>query len=263
MLDGALGTELEAAGLDTAGTDWSARPLRSAATCGAIAALHHAYADAGATVHTAATFRTTARAYGDGWHEALDRAVGLAREAVPAGHRVAGSLAPCEDCWHPERSPPTAAAEHRATAAALARAGVDLILCETFTPGNEARAAIDAALGTGLPVWVSFTSGPHDALSSPAAVASAARAAAQAGAERVLLNCVPADRCARYLDALAASGRPFGVYANGGLGPARLRPEVYAARALEWVAAGATAVGGCCGAGPAHIRAVVGALGSR
>ena len=35
-----------------------------------------------------------------------------------------------------------------------------------------------------------------------------------------------------------------------------ITPEHYAAHAERWVSHGATVVGGCCGIGPAHLRAV-------
>jgi len=74
------------------------------------------------------------------------------------------------------------------------------------------------------------------------------------------------------MPALVALGRPAGGYANAfrpvpedwtldgegegdGLIPLRddLDPETYAAFAADWLAAGASIVGGCCGIGPAHI----------
>lgn len=70
-------------------------------------------------------------------------------------------------------------------------------------------------------------------------------------------------------------GRPplrFGAYANvftAIVGPANevmnalrleVTPELYAEFAAEWTAAGATILGGCCGVGPDHIRAVAAAF---
>lgn len=250
VLDGAIGTELERQGFDTAGPGWSARAIHEAPE--RVAALHAAYARAGAQVHTANTFRATPRGIGSGWREAARRAVALARGA---GGRVAGSMAPLEDCWHPERSPADPGPEHREIAEHLAACGVDLLLCETFAHPGEALAAVDAAVGTGLEVWLSLTAGPDGTLMEPATLADTARRAAERGAARVLVNCVHADRIGPFVEALA--GTRFGVYANAGLGPDALDPEAYAERAQEWVAAGADVVGGCCGTGPAHVAAVV------
>jgi homocysteine S-methyltransferase len=71
---------------------------------------------------------------------------------------------------------------------------------------------------------------------------------------------------------LAATGRPFGGYANA-FAPIEvghavgstveslaargdLGPEAYADHAMRWVAAGAAIVGGCCETRPAHIAAI-------
>src|SRR6185436_12595780 len=106
------------------------------------------------------------------------RAVAIARAAVPAGHRVAGSLAPLEDCYRPDLSPADPRPEHRELARALADAGVDLLLCETFPHAGEALVACEEAVATGLETWVSFTAGPDGSLLSPAEVEAAAREAA-------------------------------------------------------------------------------------
>src|SRR5690606_31364939 len=116
-----------------------------------VAQLHREYAAAGATVHTANTFRTTPRAAGEDWRDLLARAVQLAREAIPPHHRLAGSIAPLEDCYRPDLSPPDARPEHRTLARALAEAGVDLLLCETFPHIDEAVIATEEAAATGLP----------------------------------------------------------------------------------------------------------------
>lgn len=45
---------------------------------------------------------------------------------------------------------------------------------------------------------------------------------------------------------------PAGDYDDGGM----ITSEAYVRYAREWVAAGASIVGGCCGIGPAHMKAV-------
>src|SRR6185436_19015238 len=109
------------------------------------------------------------------------RAVAIARAAVPAGHRVAGSLAPLEDCYRPDRSPADPRPEHREMARALAAAGVDLILCETFPHVGEALVAVEEAVATGIPTWIALTAGPGADLLSPGEVARGAREAVARG----------------------------------------------------------------------------------
>jgi S-methylmethionine-dependent homocysteine/selenocysteine methylase len=265
LLDGAMGTALGARGLRLDPPRWSAHALIDAPE--AIAEVHAAYAQAGATVHTANTFRTTARAWGPGWAQAAAQAVAITRRSVPAGHRVAASLAPVEDCYSPSASPVEADALHAALAEVLAAAGPDLLLCETFPHLGEAQAAVRAALATGLPVWLSLSPGPGAPLLSPAEVERGAAAALDAGVAAVLVNCSPPDATLAYVEALVRAARshpgaPIGAYANAGPigGPwgwgAAGGPEAYAGWAARWSAAGATLIGGCCGTSPATIQAL-------
>ena len=264
VLDGPLGTELAARGVPTPLPGWSAHALDEAP--GAVSAIHAAYAAAGARVHTTNTFRTRARTFPERWAALAGEAVRLCREAIPAAHRVAGSLAPLEDCYRPDLAPDEPRAEHRQLARHLAERGCDLLLCETFPSAREGLVAVEEAVATGLPTWVAFTAGPDADLLTPLELGDAARAAVQRGAEAVLVNCVPVSRTLSYVEALAGLGVPFGAYANAGRPDERFgwrSPEAsddaradearrYADVAESWVAAGATLIGSCCGTGPAH-----------
>jgi len=261
ILDGPLGTELVARGVSIPEPLWSARALEQAPDV--VAAIHRDYAAAGATVHTTNTFRTKRRTAGDAWEKLARKAVEIARLSVPPSHRVAGSIAPLEDCYRPDLSPPDPRAEHRELCRVLADAGVDLLLCETFAHVGEALVATEEAVATGLPTWVAFTAGPDADLLSPAELERGAREAATRGASVVFVNCTRATKTLPYVQRLAQVGVPFGVYANAGpledgLGwtDAPGGPERHAELAAEWVRLGATFVGACCGLGPAHIRAL-------
>ncbi len=269
LLDGPMGTELARRGVSTRLPRWSAPALWEAPEV--VAAIHRDYAAAGATVHTANTFRTTRRVLGEGWARWAREAVSIARGAVPTGHRVAGSLAPLEDCYRPELSPGAAAEpEHRALAEVLADAGCDLLLCETFPHVEEALAAVRAAVATGRETWLALTAGYRADLLSPEAMREGARRAADLGVAAVLVDCTPSAVTGRFVEAIAGAGIPFGAYANGGLAndedgftAAPDTPETYAAFARGWLDAGATIVGGCCGTTPAHLRAVAAATSQR
>lgn len=272
ILDGPMGTELLARGVETPVPKWSAAALESAPDV--VAAIHRDYAAAGATVHTANTFRTKRRQLGDAWEGLARKAVELARGAVPAGHRVAGSIAPLEDCYRPDLSPPpdVARAEHRELALVLADAGVDVLLCETFPHPGEALVAVEEAARTDRETWLSLTPGPDGTLMTPATLAETAIEAVKRGAVVVLVNCVSLAAIGPFVDALAATGLPFGAYANAGAPEAKMgwttpvppgAPEVYAQAAKGWATKGALVVGSCCGTGPAHIAAVTLALGGR
>lgn len=265
LLDGPLGTELNARGVATDLPLWSAAAIDKAADV--IADIHRDYAAAGATIHTANTFRTKRRTVGDDWQRLAREAVRILRDSVPSTHRVAGSIAPLEDCYRPDLSPgDNAFDEHLELAQVLADCGCDLLLCETFPHIGEAIAAVKAAVSTGLETQLALTAGPDANLLSPTEMAAGAQAAVDAGATAVMVNCTPAIDSLRFVEALAqaVANVPIGVYANAGQADDKIgwqsSPEpgaqAYAALARQWIDAGVTMVGGCCGTGPAHIAAL-------
>jgi S-methylmethionine-dependent homocysteine/selenocysteine methylase len=266
------------------GPAWSARALIEAPE--AVAAIHRAYADAGATVHTANTFRATDIALAE-WSKSggptldtptlLRRAFEIARASVPRGQRIAASLAPLRDCYEPGVDPATARIRHRKQLKYLSVESPDRILCETFADGLELCVAVEEAARTGIGVWAALTLGPTGDLQSLAALREAASRAREAGADEVLLNCSPAIDALAAFEAVRGAG-VTGVYANAGAPADGLgelvdwnetepaaderasRAERYADLAMAWVAAGASIVGGCCGTTPAHIAAIRGRL---
>lgn len=269
LLDGATGTELTRRGIDTSLPLWSAAALRDAPDV--VRQIHQDYVAAGAEVITANTFRTHERSLAAGglagqaaqWTAV---AVELARDAAQGRAYVAGSQAPLEDCYEPQRTPPKDAlqAEHAAMAANLAAAGVDMILVETQPTIREAVAAARAAIATGLPVLVSLVCGSDGKLLSGETVADAVAAVRPLGPDAIMVNCCPAPQVLHLLRVLeaAAPDLPRGAYANiGELDPVQgwrntgaEDAEQYANWAGEWLKAGAQLIGGCCGTTPEHIR---------
>jgi S-methylmethionine-dependent homocysteine/selenocysteine methylase len=262
VLDGPMGTELERRGVALPAPAWSAAALDVAPEV--VAAVHRDYVAAGATVHTACTFRTKRRSVGPRWEELARRAVRIAREAVGEGppvatrdrRRVAGSIAPLEDCYRRDLSPGAASrAEHRELTRVLADEGVDVLLCETHPEPTEAVVAVEEAARTGVETWASLLP------ASPAELRATAQACVAAGARVVLVNCVAARDTLPFVEALAGLGVPFGAYANAGCDEDGLgwgadvdaAARAYETLARTWIAAGATVVGGCCGTGPAHV----------
>jgi len=264
LLDGATGTELERRGARCDLPLWSARALLEAPEL--VERIHRDYAEAGAEVLVANTFRTQrrtlARAGLGARAEALTRlAVALARRAIGARGFVAGSIAPLEDCWRPDLVPDDAplAREHAEHAAHLLAAGADLLLVETQNTIREAVAATRAAVATSLPVWVSFACDARARLGSGESLAAALAAVAPLAPALVGVNCTAPEHVASALPILRASGLPFGVYPNLGGPDARARdasPAAFAAHADAWLAAGASGIGGCCDTTPDHVRAL-------
>lgn len=276
LLDGATGTELERAGLPTRLPLWSTHALLDAPE--AVYEIHRSYAEAGAEILTANTFRTQARSLRRaGLAEGTDRrltrlAVDLARRAVDeAGDStprwVAGSLPPLEDCYSPERTPSTRELdhEHAHQAQLLGEAGVDLLLVETHNNAREAKSALRAAAATGLPFVIGFVSWQPGRLLSGEALAEAAHAAVDAGASAVGVNCVPPSSLAASLAHLAPHDLPLLVAPNLGepddeTGFKRseaLSPDAFADSMERWLSQpGLRMLGGCCGTTPDYVRAL-------
>ncbi len=240
-----------------------------------VAAIHLEYAEAGAEVLTTNTFRTRARSLAaaglrEDAAKLTGRAVAAARGAAsdkefPGSVWVAGSLAPLEDCYLPERVPDDAclAREHGELAEALCEAGCDLIFAETHNTIREACAATRAGCATGLPVWASVVCGAGGKLLSGEGLEAAVDALAGEGAAAVGVNCLALEHCDESLRILARSGIPFGFAPNLHFDPAKTdipdrstSPEQLATAVLPWVEAGAAFVGACCGSEPRHIGAL-------
>ena len=277
LLDGAMGTELARRGVKTPLPLWSAQALIGAPEV--VRAIHEDYLRAGADVITTNTFRTTPRTMrraGRKEEEAvrLTRlAVDLAKEArssVVRGREVwiAGALAPLEDCYQPELAPEfdVAAVEHEAQAGRLVAAGVDLLLVETMNSITEAVVATRAAVATGLPVFVSFIARSEREIWSGEGLDDAVRAVDDFHPDAILVNCLPAETAERCLEVMAGETRtPIGCYPNAGhpdfdRGTWRhddeRTPEWFASQAMSWFRRGAQVIGGCCGTGPGHVRAL-------
>ncbi len=273
ILDGATGTELERRGVPTGLPLWSASALWENPR--ALREIHSDYARAGVDVLTANTFRTQRRTLeraGRGSEAGLltARAVALAVEGAAAAPKppwVLGSSAPLADCYRPEEVPDEDALrrEHGVHAENLALAGADAILIETMNCIRESVAAIGAARAVGLPFLVSFVCWDGARLLSGEPLEVAIEAIAASDPCAITVNCLPPSNVAACVEVMAASGLPFGVYANlgepdeetGFTSNEDCSPNTFGAHASEWVAAGASLVGGCCGTTPDHLREIV------
>jgi homocysteine S-methyltransferase len=156
---------------------------------------------------------------------------------------------------------------------------VDVILLETMSSLGLARGALQGAQAAGLPVWLSVSVDDRDGskLRSGEPIAGLRDLIADHPTAAVLANCSMPEAMLGALRELSTMGLPFGAYANGFSEISSLplpdaiaapdythrhdlTPEKYTAFAMQWVALGATIVGGCCEVGPAHIRHLADAL---
>ena len=280
LLDGGMGQELRKRSQKPASPLWSTQVMLDEPEL--VTASHRDFIDAGAEVITVNTYAATPpRLTRDGdptslaaLHDAALQAARQARDESGRAVRLAGCLPPLVASYHAEVVPDdaTCARDYRRLVEAQA-GGVDLFIAETMTLTREAVAATEAARESGLPVWVAFTVDDNNGhqLRSGEPLADAARAVIDAGAGAVLINCSVPEAVTDAMADLADLGVPFGGYANGFEAAAELKvggtvdglkareqltPDVYAGYVQQWMAAGATLVGGCCEIGPAHIAAL-------
>jgi homocysteine S-methyltransferase len=243
----------------------------------AVADVHLAFARAGSRLVETNTFG--ASFFGLAQHglearveEINHRGVELARQA---GVLVAGSVGPLRVRLAPygrvRRS--QARKAYAVQIAALAKAGADLILIETQSDLVEMEEALRAARSEcdlAVVVTATFTRDDRTLLgSTPEQVAARL---VELGADGVGVNCSEGPaQVLRIAHAMRdhVADTPLVAMPNAG-GPARVgerivypaTPEYLGDYAREFVAAGASIVGGCCGTGPEHIAAMAAALAS-
>ena len=216
----------------------------------------------------------------------------LAREVADRAGRpvaVAGGLPPICGSYQAERFDAAVARSILQPLVEALRPYVDYWLGETLSLIAEAeliREAVGQTISADAkPLWLAFTledkAGPATAacLRSGEGVADAVDAAVRLGAAAILFNCsrpevmgaavTEANAVLSKLPSTAATVR-IGVYANAfqpqdagyqaneslsGI-RAEVTPAAYLDWARDWVARGATIIGGCCGIGPEHIAAL-------
>jgi len=276
LLDGATGSELERAGVDVGMPLWSANAILEAPEI--LKKVHIAYLEAGAQAIITNTFRTHERSLakagmGHRAKELTHKAVDIARSACEETNQnalVFGSVAPLEDCYSPELSPDAQLCEqeHGQIIRHLVDAGVDVVLIETMCNSTEVLAAVAAAKKFASDAWaISFclTSNEVGVLLDGTPLLELLPHLDDA--QFVGINCVPAPMLAEqvtYLRSIAPTHMPIAAYGNvgyaddegGWVNTDAIDPTKFAEYAMDWVKAGASIVGGCCGTTPTTIAAI-------
>ena len=278
LLDGGMGQELTRRSSLPLTPLWSARMLLEEPEL--VEQLHLEFIEAGARIITLNSYAVTGpRLEGEGaggsfpqMQEAAVCAALRARQRSGRGDvAIAGCLPPIVASYRAEVVPAyeVCLEEYRRIVAAQ-DAGVDIFLCETLTRAREVRAAVEAARESGKPVWCGITVDDSDGrlARSGQGLPELAGIAREAGADALLINCSKPEATTQALKALKGCALPLGAYANGftsveALEPGGtvavletrkdLGPACYATYALDWVAQGASIIGGCCEIGPVHI----------
>jgi methionine synthase I (cobalamin-dependent)/5,10-methylenetetrahydrofolate reductase len=276
LADGAMGTMLYSRGVPYDQCFEAASLQRPDLVRG----VHTAYLEAGAELVETNTFggnRLKLAAFGLGDEVDAVNAAGvrLAREAIEATGRaawVAGSIGPLGRQMAPLGTLGEAEAEaaFAEQARALAAAGADLILLETFSDLNEVTAAVRAAQATAdLPVVAEMTFTPDGRTLLGYAPEEVVARLEALGVAAIGANCsVGPQGIVEVIERMAAVSRtPLAAMPNAGLPHyvggrfAYLASPAYmAGHALALVDLGAVIVGGCCGTTPEHIGAMQGAI---
>lgn len=244
--------------------------------------VHHEYLDAGAELIETNTFG--ANRYKLGKHGLESKVAEINRAGVELAKRViaasgkdaylAGSVGPLGGRMKPmgRIKPEEARAAFAEQIKALADAGADVILMETFSDQKELLEALAAArqVSPDLPVICHMTYGADDRTLLGDLPAQVARQLHEAGADVIGVNCGGGpQQLARILQAMrqAVPEAIVSAMPNAGfpqsVGERMMYPateEYFAEYALTFKAIGAKMIGGCCGTTPEHIKAMRKAL---
>jgi methionine synthase I (cobalamin-dependent)/5,10-methylenetetrahydrofolate reductase len=244
-----------------------------------IRAIHHEYLQAGAEIVETNTFG--ANAFRLGRHSIADKVAEinragarLAREAAKSFDVwVAGSVGPLGTRIEPlgKTSFEEARQAFREQIAALAEAGIDVLMLETFGYLEELHQAILAAkdVGTKLPLIVQVTIDEDGNCLDGSDPETFVPRLEEWGADVIGCNCSVGP--VAMLDAIervrASTSLPLAAQPNAGI-PRSVEgrniylcsPEYMASYARKFVAAGVRIIGGCCGTTPDHIRVMKSAL---
>jgi len=270
ITDGAWGTELQALGLEPGSIPdtWNLdHPDR-------VESVARAYVQAGSQVILTNTFRANSVTLGDAGLldklEAINKAgVEISKRAAAGRALVFASIGPTGKMLMTGEVTPEAATEaFEAQARALFEAGADALLIETMSDIEEAKLALQAARGTGLPVIVSFafdTGKNKDRTMMGATPEMVAHEMQLAGADGVGANCGAGierfvEVCRRLRNGCSL---PVWIKANAGLPEIKegaitysTSAEFFASHFPALAEAGASFLGGCCGSTPEFIRAL-------
>lgn len=272
LLDGAMGTMLQASGMPAGATPEefcmeNSDTLRS---------IHKAYLDAGVDLLTSCTFGGNIYKL----PRSLDvfsfnrRMVEIAKEAAAQAGRpvfVAGNVGPTGHFAKPlgPVEPRDLIAAFALQIRGLVAGGADLIFIETQFDLAEARAAVAAARQEcDLPVMVSMTFEQGVSLtgSTPTIFAETMQ---NMGVDVVGTNCSlgPDQMLPVVQELLNACACPVMAEPNAGLPELRdnvtvfpLGPEDFAQKTAPFAHMGARVLGGCCGTTPAHLAALAQAV---
>ena len=266
LLDGGMGTMLQAAGLKL-----GARPEELNITDPAlIEGIHGQYAAAGSRIVNANTFGASAHKL-TGSAYTLEQIItaGIAnckRACAPYGALTALDVGPLGELLEPSGTLAfeDAVAEYARIVKAGEAAGADLIFFETYTDLYELKAALLAAKeNTHLPILASMSFEAGGRTFTGCTVESFAATARGLGADAVGINCSLGPKeifpMAKRLAEAVPGNFPVFVKPNAGLPRADgsgydITPQLFALQMKPYRELHLFAAGGCCGTTPEFIK---------
>ena len=278
LLDGAMGTMLMAAGLESGACPelWNVEHPEH------VRAIHRAYIAAGSRIILTNSFGGSAiRLRRHGLYSRafeLNRAAAeiahLEAEAAPRTVLVAGSMGPTGEMFPPlgKLEPMEAVQIFAEQATALASGGADLIWIETMSDLAEVEAAISGARygAPQLPLAATLTYEAHGRTMMGVKPARAAAALKAAGVKLIGANCGTGPQGVEAVISVLREAYPEATliakanaglpHMEGGVATYDGTPAVMADYARRARALGASLIGACCGSTPAHLQAMAAAL---
>jgi 5-methyltetrahydrofolate--homocysteine methyltransferase len=277
LLDGAMGTMLFAAGLESGDPPemWNVLyPER-------VRAVHRAYIEAGSRIILTNTFGGTQ--FRLKLHNLQDRVAELNRAAAENARKaaenaphpiiVAGSMGPTGELLNPmgNMSFEAAKAAFAEQAAALTEGGVDVLWIETMSDLNEAKAAVEGARSASdLPITVTMSFDTNGRTMMGVTALQTLETVQSWGVFGVGGNCGNTlVETYNALHAMNGANPQVALIAKPNAGIPRWvgselvydgTPEIMAEYARRMYSVGAKLIGACCGSTPEHIRAMSAAL---
>ncbi len=275
VFDGAMGTMLQNAGLETGALTETLNTKNPQA----VQNVHLAYINAGADVITSNSFSSNGAKmlpFSMDCGEEMEKAVKIAKKAVELSGKsvlVAADIGPTGKLMSPLGDMGfDEAVEYFAPACRAAeKAGADMIFFETFSDLYECKAALIAAReNSSLPVAVSLTFDESGRILTGADAQTVASYLTSLGADAIGINCgLGPDAMETIAIELAKSTNlPIIVNANAGLPKIDengntyfdVSPDRFFDFAKNLYNNGISAVGGCCGTSPEYIKNVSNAV---
>ena len=253
LIDGGLSTALEEHGADLSDPLWTARALRD--TPELVLAAHAAFVAAGAEIVISASYQAPDDLLAESVRLARRAGVLVAASVAPYGAVLAGGqeytgLYDVPPDWHERRL------------RLLLSAAPDCVAIETQPRVDEAAAIVRVLEALDGPdAWVTFTCRDDRFIGHGETIEEAV--AAVASSPKVVavgVNCTAPEHVAALLARIrAVTDLPLIAYPNAGRSydPGS---KTWSGGVHAWDGAGAQLVGGCCGVGPAGIRALAARL---